>query len=92
MRLGSAYNFSDKVLVTAEFEKNVEYDLRFKAGVEYEALKNFYFRAGMGTAPIEFTFGTGYDFNFLQLDIGSAYHQILGWSPHISITYTGKKK
>ena len=92
MRFGSAYNFSDKVIISAEFEKSIEYVLRFKSGVEYEALKNFYVRAGMATAPIEFTFGTGYDFNILQVDLGSAYHQILGWSPHFSLTYTGKKK
>lgn len=92
MRLGTAYTFSDKVIVSAEFEKGVEYELRFKSGVEYEAMKNFYVRGGVATAPIEFTFGTGYDFGFLQLDFGSAFHQILGWSPHFSLTYKGKAK
>jgi len=92
MRLGTAYTFSKKLLVSAEFEKSIEYDLRFKSGLEYQIIKDFYFRGGVATAPVEFSFGTGYDFGFLQLDIGCAYDMILGWSPHFSLTYQGKQK
>lgn len=92
MRLGSAYTFSNKLIVSAEFEKSIDYDLRFKSGVEYEVLKNFYVRGGFATAPVEITFGTGYDFGAIQLDLGSAYHPTLGWSPHFSIMYSGKEK
>jgi len=92
MRLGTAYTFSKKLLVSAEFEKSVEYDLRFKSGLEYQVIDNFYFRGGVATAPVEFSFGTGYDFGMIQLDLGTAYDMILGWSPHFSITYQGKQK
>jgi hypothetical protein len=92
MRLGTAYNFSKKLLVSAEFEKSIEYDLRFKSGVEYQILSDFYFRGGIATAPVEFSFGTGYDFGAIQLDLGTAYDLILGWSPHFSLTYQVKKK
>jgi hypothetical protein len=92
MRLGTAYTFSKKLLVSAEFEKSIEYDLRFKSGMEYQAIKNFYFRAGVATAPVEFSFGTGYDFGMLQLDVGTACDLILGWSPHFSLTYQGRQK
>lgn len=92
MRLGSAYTFSDKLMVSTEFEKSIDYDLRFKSGIEYEVLKNFYLRGGFATAPVEITFGTGYDFGAIQLDVGSAYHPILGWSPHFSLSYSGNEK
>jgi hypothetical protein len=92
LRLGTAYTFSDKLLVSGEFEKSIEYDVRFKSGLEYQFVQNFYFRAGIATAPVEFSFGTGYDFGAIQLDVGSAYDMLLGWSPHFSLTYQGKAK
>lgn len=92
MRLGTAYSFSKKLLVSAEFEKSIDYNVRVKAGLEYQIVKDFYFRGGVATAPVEFSFGTGYDFGAIQLDLGTAYDLILGWSPHFSLTYQAKKK
>jgi len=91
MRLGTSYEFSKKLLIAAEFEKSIEYDLRFKSGLEYQIIDDFYFRGGIATAPVEFSFGTGYNFGIIQLDLGTAYDMILGWSPHFSITYQGKQ-
>lgn len=90
MRLGTSYAFSNKVIVAAEAEKNIDHPLRFKAGLDYQLIKNFYFRAGFATQPIEVSFGFGYKFKLIQLDLGSAYHQQLGWSPHFSLTFQGK--
>ena len=91
MRLGSSYRFSDKILLSVEGEKDLDYRLRFKAGLEYQVISNFYIRGGVGTAPIEGTFGLGYRFKMIQLDIGSAYDQNLGWSPHFSIQFEAGK-
>lgn len=90
MRLGTSYSFSKKVLVAAEVEKNIDYPLRVKTGLDYQIIENFFFRAGFAAKPIELTFGFGYKFKVLQLDLGSAYHQQLGWSPHFSLSYQGK--
>ena len=88
MRLGSSYSISNKVLITAEAEKNVDYDMRGKFGVEYKLIDNFFLRGGFASAPIEGSFGFGYRFkDQLKLDFGSSYHQILGWSPHCSFSY-----
>lgn len=90
MRLGTSYSFSEKVIVAAEFEKNIDFPLRFKTGIDYQVIDNFFFRAGFATQPVEFSFGFGYKLKNFQLDLGSAYHQQLGWSPHFSLTYKGK--
>ena len=90
MRLGSSYLFSDKLNLAVELEKDLDYDLRFKTGLEYEVINNFFVRGGVATSPIEVTFGFGYHFKQIHLDLGSAYHQILGWSPHFSIVFQGK--
>ncbi len=88
MRLGTRYKVSDKLLFLAEAEKDLDYALRAKAGMEYEALRRFFVRAGFATNPIEISFGFGYKWKMIQLDLGSAYHQQLGWSPHFSLTYS----
>jgi hypothetical protein len=90
MRLGTSYSFSEKLTVLAEAEKNLEYPIRLKTGLDYRIAKQFFFRAGVATQPVEVTFGFGYKMKSFQLDLGSAYHQQLGWSPHFGLTYTGK--
>jgi hypothetical protein len=88
MRLGTAYKISSKVLFVAEAEKNVDYPLRGKVGIEYAVVSNFFIRGGFATEPVEVSFGVGYQFKkFFKLDLGSCYHQILGWSPNFSFNY-----
>lgn len=88
MRLGLNYQISSKVSILAEIEKSIETKLRVKAGMEYELLDRFFFRMGAASNPTEITFGFGYEFkNRLKIDLGSAWHQHLGWSPHFGLTY-----
>ena len=86
-KINDKWSVSEKVLFLAEAEKNIDYSIRFKTGIEYLPLDNFYVRGGFATAPIEFSFGLGYTFSGkYKLDLGSAYHQVLCWSPHFSFT------
>ena len=88
MRLGSSYKISSKVLLLAEAEKNVDYPLRGKVGIEYAVVSNFFIRGGFASDPIEVSFGFGYQFKkYFKLDLGSCYHQNLGWSPNFSFNY-----
>lgn len=91
-RLGMSYLLSDKVLFLLEGSKTIVNKAKVKAAVEYQAVKNFYVRAGVSSAPVEFSFGLGYKWKVIALDAGSSYHQLLGWSPHFSLTYTANKK
>jgi hypothetical protein len=90
MRLGTNYRFSDKFMVVAEAEKDLDHPLRLKGGMEYAIAKPFFFRCGVSTKPVELTVGFGYKLKNVQLDLGSAYHQQLGWSPHVGLTILGK--
>lgn len=88
MRLGTSYRFSEKLLVCAEAEKNVDFPLRGKVGLEYQPLKILAFRTGFSTNPIELDAGMGYCHKELfYLDFGSSYSQYVGWSPNVSFTY-----
>ncbi len=93
LRLGINYKLSERVMILAEAEKEIETRLRAKAGLEYELLERFYTRFGAASNPMELTFGFGYRFkNNFKLDLGSAWQQHLGWSPHFGLTYDFKSK
>jgi len=86
-RIGTSYQLSSKVLFLLEGSKAIHYKERIKVGVEYLAAKDFFIRLGVSNQPIEFSFGFGYQWKYFSFDISSAYHQDLGWSPQISISY-----
>ena len=88
MRFGTSYKLSDKALITGEVEKDIDNPLRFKAGVEYKPQKQISLRGGVATAPVELSFGLGYLTKLISINVGSSYHQLLGWSPHFGLIYT----
>jgi len=92
LRLGSAYHFSDKLIVSGEFDKDLDNDLRFKVGVDYQLVNQFFIRGGFATSPTELTFGFGYHFKQVHLNFGSAYSNVLGWSPQFSLLFRSKSK
>jgi hypothetical protein len=91
LRLGTAYNPSKQVKVISEVWKDVDGPISFKGALEYEPFKQFHFRLGAGNKPTALAFGFGYKWKEFSLDIATAYHQVLGWSPQISFTYETRK-
>ena len=86
-KLGASYILYQKALLSVEFEKDMDYPVVFKTSVEFEILKNIFFRAGIATKPIIFSFGLGYAFNSFKLDIAFSKHEVLDYSPSISLRY-----
>ena len=89
-KLGLAYNFSDKVLLSVETEKETDIDPILKAGIEYRLIKEIYVRTGITTKPFVNTFGFGIKLKKLQFDFSSSLHPVLGYSPQISFIYNIK--
>jgi hypothetical protein len=92
IRFGGDYNFSDKVKVAVETEKDIAQKAIFKAGIEYKPVKELYLRAGIGTNPTLTSFGFGLNLKSIQIDVSANYHQTLGFSPQIGLTYIFKKE
>ena len=86
-RLGAQYDFSRKVRVAVEAEKDLELPAVFKAGVEYLPVEQFAIRVGVGTAPFHADFGLGLRLKFLHFDIAGSVHPVLGFSPKASLSY-----
>jgi hypothetical protein len=87
LHLGVAYSPSDKVKLCVESEKYLSQQIRFKAGIEYLAVKNLAFRFGFQSAPAMPTFGLGYISNKIKLDIGAAVHPNLGVTSAFNISF-----
>jgi hypothetical protein len=87
IRLGAAYNFSDKLILTGEAEKNIDQKMQIKSGVEYRVVEQALVRAGITTNPMTYTFGCGLDLKKLKVDISSTVHHVLGYSPQVSVCY-----
>jgi len=87
MRFGASYKFSEKVLLCAEEEKDIDLPEIFKAGLEYHVVDALYLRGGIATNPSLSTFGFGLKFDKFILDIASSWHQQLGFTPQFSLEY-----
>jgi hypothetical protein len=93
MSVGMSYEISSKVQVFAEAEKEIESKIRPKGAMEYKVSDKFFMRIGFGVNPLELTFGSGIALkNGLKIDFGSAWHQVLGFSPHAGLTFDLKSK
>ncbi len=86
-RLGAQYAFSDDLFIVSEVEKDVDFPGSVKVGVEYQAIKNLFLRAGVSTNPFRNSFGFGYQWKGVQLDVAASYHEVLGYSPQVSFGY-----
>jgi hypothetical protein len=92
IRFGGDYIFSNKVILAVETEKDMAKKASFKAGIEYKVVKEFYLRAGISTSPTLGSFGFGINLQNLKIDFSANYHQTLGISPQLGLTYIFAKK
>ncbi|MDG1477789.1 MAG: hypothetical protein P8Q14_11625 [Vicingaceae bacterium] len=91
MKLGLDYRFSEKVLFAVSTEKDVDFDARVNAGIEYHITEMFYLRGGISTNPTQYAFGVGMQLKDFKVDLSSSFHQTLGITPGISIIYSKRK-
>jgi long-subunit fatty acid transport protein len=88
MRLGLVYSLSQNTLFCIEALKDTQNKPVFKAAMEYQPVENFYLRAGVSSNPSANTFGIGFYFKKIRIDMASSFHSVLGLSPMISCTYS----
>ena len=86
-KLGMSYMQSDKLMINAELEKDLENPFNAKFGIEYHPLDALFIRAGFSSAPLNASFGFGVLVKGLKLDVFSAYHIQLGFTPGVSVSY-----
>lgn len=92
MRLGAGYKVMDELNLLFEIEQAVEHKPRLRGGIEYHPIDFFYFRMGIQGAPMEYSFGAGFKFERITMDLASHYNQILGWTPSASFIFNFAKR
>lgn len=85
---GLSWRFVPAFQVIAEVEKDLADKPVLRIGAEYAAGKAACIRAGFGTGPVLFSFGCGFTVGRLTIDAAGWYHQLLGFSPSASLTFT----
>lgn len=89
--LGLNYEPGKSINLSAELEKDVIEDLRFRFGVAYRLLDALDLRVGVSTAETNLSFGFAYHIkNSWELAVSVAHHQYLGFSPAIGVVYKAK--
>ncbi|MDD4214616.1 MAG: hypothetical protein PHR81_07365 [Bacteroidales bacterium] len=86
-KIGLSYTFSDKAVLAAEVEKDINYKPIFKTGLEYHIVKPVYIRIGIATNPFIYSFGAGFEFYHFKLDVSASRHPVLGFTPQASLVY-----
>lgn len=87
LKFGLAYKIDKSILLLSEYEQSIDDHGIIKLGVEYLLIENFCVRLGISNHTNSFSFGAGLKLKGLNIDIGSSYHQTLGFSPNIGIHY-----
>lgn len=91
-RLGFSYKSSDKATFAAEVSKDIDYPVQVRAGFEYRLTAPVSLRAGIQTAPENWSFGIGYwlENQNLLVDLSVSHHPFLGFTPSISLAYASR--
>ena len=87
-KLGLQYDANKKVSTFVEGALESEQEGMLKVGVEYRITEQLQLRTGFSSNPAKNAFGVGYTLKNMQLDIAINRHQILGYSPKISLSST----
>lgn len=88
MKAGFSYQVSDRLLLAGEAEKDIDFPLRWKGGIEYQYIGMLVIRGGFSTQPVQGTMGAGLFWeNGLKLDFAFQWHQTLGWTPAFSFIF-----
>jgi hypothetical protein len=92
MQIGFGYRIVDQVLLCAEAEKATLEKQVWKAGFEYEMIRNLNLRLGISSAEMSrYAIGLGYTFCHFTLDFALSHHQWLGFTPYVTLTWVRRR-
>lgn len=88
-RFGMAYQFTKDFVGQCEIEKDTGREgVSLRGGLEYEAIRNLFIRAGVQTNPGILSFGIGYGIRFAQINVAAQLHNELGASVQIGMIFS----
>ncbi len=92
VNVGLGFRPTEKLLLQAEVEKDIEYDASVRVGVDYYPIEILAIRAGISTAPNLAGFGLGLEIgDGFRIDAAGNYHQVLGFTPAFTLAWQPRK-
>lgn len=90
-RFGLGYEVSKSVFASTEIVKQEDKDIGINAGLQYNLLDNVFLRVGTATLSNNSYIGVGIKLNYARIDINTAYHPQLGFTPGLLLILNLKK-
>ncbi len=92
IRTGAGIKLNKDLFAGVEAELSSESRLLLRTGLEYKVAANFLLRGGFCSENSSFTFGSGYRFRSVDLDLGFATHERLGITTSVSMVFNIREK
>lgn len=92
LNAGIGFKPTDKVFITTELEKNLDYDAAWKLGAEYYFHSKFCARTGFNIGPDAAFFGLGFRTTKFFIDYALQHSTVIQFSHQASVTYQFKTK
>ena len=87
-QMGLLFKASPKAIIGLEVEKDIDFPLRLKCGVEYLPAEKLSIRTGYSSDPANFHFGLGFHAgDKLSIDLGNRYDLSLGLATCLGVGY-----
>lgn len=84
--LGINYKIGEEFTSMITLFKTVNNPLSVRVGAEYSLNEIFALRGGVSGKPLQGSFGLGMKWNWIQINAGSSYQQVMGWAPHLGFS------
>jgi hypothetical protein len=91
-RTGLGYEVSENVFVSTEIVKQEDMPISVNAGLHYNVQDNIFIRAGISTQNNNSFVGVGVKLGLIRVDLNTAYHPQLGFTPGILLLYNFNKE
>ena len=91
MQIALGYHISNQLSLHTALNKSIIYPTSLLAAVNYSPNDKINFRGGIGSNPNKAAFGIGVNLKLFEINFATQVHQVLGWSPDFSISYSFEK-
>ncbi len=86
--IGIAYQPASYILITLQGDDSSQSSPVFRMGLEYNPVRSLSIRTGLSSNPMSLAFGLGWRVKGMTFDLAFSYHEVLGYTPYLSLSYT----
>nr|MBA2762510.1 hypothetical protein [Segetibacter sp.] len=89
---GLGYEASEKLFLSTEIVKQEDQPVGLSAGIQYNVAQKVFLRGGISTTNNNSYVGVSLQLGFARVDVNTAYHPQLGFTPGILLLFNFKNQ